>query len=473
MAAITDRLEEVLDREAPARGIRPVPEALRTFSGIDLAILWGDLAIGLLVLVTGALLVPALGLPAALLAIVVGTAIGCVPLGLVAAAGAREAVPAMVLFRPVLGLRGSYLPSLANLVQLVGWTAFEFWAMGRVANAVSVDLFGVDAYLVWLVVVAVGCTALALAGPIFAVRRWLERFGIWIVAGVAIWITVKILAGADLTSLWSRPGHGGLPFWLAVDLVIAMPVSWLPLAADYTRFGRSPKSAFVGTAAGFAVGNVWFYVLGALLVLVAGAGTDVVGIGSTIAAAAGGGVVLLALLVGESDQAMVNVYSSAVTVQNVRPAWPQRALIVLVGLVGFLVAASIGPNAAATLEAFLLLIGSIFVPLFAVFLADWLVRSHGRYGAERLFEGAPPGIGWRAVAAWVAGFVVFQWCAPTTLVGWWSSGLERLLHGALGLPVPLIPGAALGGSLPGFATAFVLALVVLPRRPGPAKGSLA
>ncbi len=276
---------------------------------------------------------------------------------------------------------------------------------------------------------------------------------------------MKVLAGADLGALWARPGRGGLPFWLAVDLVIAMPVSWLPLAADYTRFGRDPRSAFVGTAAGYAVGNVWFYLLGALLVLAAGAGTDVVGIGTTIAAAAGGGVVLLALLVGESDQAMVNVYSSAVTVQNVRPAWSQRALIVGVGLIGFVVAAVIGPNAATTLEAFLLLIGSIFVPLFAVFLADWLVRARGRYGAEALFEGAPPGIGWRAVAAWALGFVVFQWCAPTTLVGWWSAGLERLLHGVLGLPVPLIPGAALGGSLPGFAAAFGAALLILPRRP--------
>jgi nucleobase:cation symporter-1, NCS1 family len=465
MASVPERLEEALEREAPTWGIRPVPPALRRFSGIDLAILWGDLAIGLLVLVTGALLVPSLGLPSAVVAIVVGTVIGCIPLGLVAAAGAREAVPSMVLFRPVLGLRGSYLPSLANLVQLVGWTAFEFWAMGRVANAVSVDLFGIDAYLAWLVVVAVGCTALALAGPIFAVRRWLERFGVWVVAGVAIWITVKVLSAADLGALWARPGRGGLPFWLAVDLVIAMPVSWLPLAADYTRFGRDPRSAFVGTAAGYAVGNVWFYLLGALLVLAAGAGTDVVGIGTTIAAAAGGGVVLIALLVGESDQAMVNVYSSAVTVQNVRPAWSQRALIVGVGLIGFVVAAVIGPNAATTLEAFLLLIGSIFVPLFAVFLADWLVRARGRYGAEALFEGAPPGIGWRAIAAWALGFAVFQWCAPTTLVGWWSAGLERLLHGALGLPVPLIPGAALGGSLPGFVAAFGAAVLILPRRP--------
>src|SRR5438034_4065518 len=226
MASVTERLERALERETPEWGIRPVPRELKRFGGWDLAVLWGDLSIGLLVLVSGALLVPALGLPSATLAILVGTAIGVVPLGLVAAAGARESVTAMVLFRPVLGLRGSYLPSLANLIQLVGWTAFEFWAMGRVANAVSVGLFGVDAPLAWMLVVAVVCTALALAGPIFTVRRWLERFGVWIVAAVGVWITAKVVGEAALGALWSRPGEGGLPFWLAVDLVIAMPISW-------------------------------------------------------------------------------------------------------------------------------------------------------------------------------------------------------------------------------------------------------
>src|SRR5947208_9400628 len=123
MATVTERLEEVLEREAPAWGVRPVPPEHRRLSGFDFGVLWGDLAIGLLVLLTGALLVPSLGFPAALLAIGVGSVIGCVPLALVAYAGAREAVPTMVLFRPVLGIRGSYLPSVLNIVQRVGWTA--------------------------------------------------------------------------------------------------------------------------------------------------------------------------------------------------------------------------------------------------------------------------------------------------------------------------------------------------------------
>jgi hypothetical protein len=91
------------------------------------------------------------------------------------------------------------------------------------------------------------------------------------------------------------------------------------------------------------------------------------------------------------------------------------------------------------------------------------VRARGRYGEAALFDEAPAGIHLRALVPWIAGFLVFQWCAPTTTVAWWSQALDRVLHGWLGVPFPLLDGAA-GGILPGFATAFVLALAVLPRR---------
>jgi putative hydroxymethylpyrimidine transporter CytX len=462
MASITQRLEDVLEREAPEWGIRPVQPSLRKLSGLDLSVLWGDLSIGLLVMVSGALLVPALGLPQALLAIAVGSLIGTIPLALVGLAGAREGVPGMVLFRPVLGVRGSYLPSAINLIQLVGWTAFEFWAMSRVANAVARDAIGLDAPLLWLLVVAVVCTALAAGGPILLVRRWLERFGIWVVAAVALWITFRVLTVGDLAALWNRPGTGGLPFWAAVDLVIAMPVSWLPLVADFNRFARGERGAAAGTFWSYAAGNAWFYTLGALLVLTAGAAPDVLDIGTTIAATVGGGVVLLALLVGESDQAMANIYSSAVSLQNVRPNVPQRPLIVGVGIAGLAIAAVLS-DAAGAFEVFLFLIGSVFVPLFGVFAADYFVLSRGRYGEAAMFERADESIRWRALVPWIVGFVVYQWCVPTG-PSWWIDGLEHIVHDWLHLPFPLIGGSPLGASIPSFVVAFCLTLIVVRRR---------
>jgi putative hydroxymethylpyrimidine transporter CytX len=463
MASVTERLEEALEREAPVWGIRPVPDALRRLRARDLAVLWGDLSIGLLVLVSGALLVPALSLPRAFLAIAIGSLVGCAPLALVGRAGAREGVPGMVLFRPVLGVRGSFLPSAANLVQLVGWTAFEFWAMGQVASAVGRDVLGVGSYTLWVGVVAIVCTALALAGPVFAVRRWLERFGFWVVLAVAVWISIRVVQAGALGALWHRRGAGGLPFWAAVDLVIAMPISWLPLVADFNRFAASPRGAFAGTFWSYAIGNAWFYGLGALLVLSAGSSPDVLDLGTRIAALAGGGVVLVTLLVGESDQAMANIYSSAVSVQNVVPTISQRSLIVVVGAVGFLLAVSIR-DAAATFSSFLFLIGSVFVPLFGVFLADHAILRRGRYGPDAMFEAAEPGVRLRAIGPWIAGFLAYQWCLPTG-PSWWVDGLGRVAT-HLHLPTPPLAAGAIGGSAPSFAVAFLVALVVLRERRG-------
>ena len=455
MASVTERVEAILEREAPAWGIRPVPAEHRHLSGLDLAVLWGDLSVGLLVMVTGALLVPALGFPRALLAIVVGSAIGCVPLAVVGLAGEREGVPSMVLFRPVLGLKGSFLPSALNLLQLVGWTAVEFWAMGSVANVASRELFGFDARGLWLAFVAVLCTTLAIGGPVIVVRKWLERFGIYVLLGSAVWITVRALAAGDLGAIWRGPGEGGMPFWLAVDLVIVMPISWLPLVADYNRFARPGTRGFAGTYLGYLAGNTWFYALGALLVLGAGATADVLGIGTAVAGAAGGALLLLALLVGESDNAFANLYSSAVSIQNVAPEAPQRWLVAALGALAFGLALALSME---RYELFLLLIGSVFVPLFGVFVADWLVRARGRYGEASLF--APTGVRWLALVPWLAGFVLYHWSVPTGPAGW-VEGVRTLFADWLGLPFPLF-GSTVGASLPSFAVALGLTLL-LPR----------
>lgn len=452
MASVTQRIERILGREDAAPGLRPIPVAERRLGGLDAAILWFDLSIGLLVMVTGALLVPALGPPQALLAIAVGSLIGCVPLALVALAGQREGVPTMVLLRPVLGERGSFVPSVINVVQLVGWTAVEFWAMGEVASVASERLFGFGSRAFWIVVVAVVCTALALGGPVFVVRRWLQRFGIYVLLGAAVWITVDVLRAGSGWAIWETPAVGGLPFWLAVDLVIVMPISWLPLAADYSRFARPGSRAAIGTYAGYAVGNAWFYALGALLVLVTGVGADAVGIGGGIVFLAGGGIVLLALLVGESDNAFADIYSAAVSARNVAPKARQAPLILIVGTVGLILALAF---TAERYETFLFLIGSVFVPLAAVLLADYFVRCRGRYGEAALFERS--GVRWRAFVPWVLGFVVYQWSVPTGPDGWVDALGDAF--GALGLPFPLFD-SRLGASIPSFLVAFGVAALL-------------
>jgi nucleobase:cation symporter-1, NCS1 family len=198
-----------------------------------------------------------------------------------------------------------------------------------------------------------------------------------------------------------------------------------------------------------------------MLVLAGGSGPDVFDIGTTIAATAGGGVVLLVLLVGESDQAMADIYSGALSVQNVLPRLSQRWLIVAVAATGLSIAFLLSESAAATFEFFLLLIGSVFVPLFAVFLADWGVIWRRRYGEGELFDLAHPGVRWRGVLPWAVGFVIYQWCVPTGPQAW-VSWIDRVFTDVR-LPFPLVAGSPLGASIPSFVATFVFALVVLPR----------
>jgi NCS1 family nucleobase:cation symporter-1 len=289
---------------------------------------------------------------------------------------------------------------------------------------------------------------------VFVVRRWLQRFGIYVLLGSAVWITFEVVRAGELGAIWEAPGSGGLPFWLAVDLVIVMPISWLPLAADYSRFARPGARAAIGTYAGYAIGNVWFYALGALLVLVAGASADALGIGAAIVALAGGGLVLLALLVGESDNAFADIYSAAVSARNVAPSARQAPLVLVVGAVGLVLALAFTVE---RYEVFLFLIGSVFVPLAAVLLADYFVRSRGRYGEAALFERS--GVRWRAFVPWAVGFVVYQWSVPTGPQGWVDALGD--VFGALGLPFPLLD-SRLGASIPSFLVAFALA-ALLPR----------
>src|SRR6266540_4427050 len=114
-----------MELETPAWGIEPVPDRLRVLGFFDTTALWGSLGVSLLVLVAGTYLVPGLSLRDALIAIAVGGVIGNLMLGTAGAIGAQARVPGMVLMRPSLGHHGSYLATVLNIAQNLGWAIFE------------------------------------------------------------------------------------------------------------------------------------------------------------------------------------------------------------------------------------------------------------------------------------------------------------------------------------------------------------
>ncbi len=422
-----------MTERAPAWGITPVPDRLRTLGGLENGMLWSSLGLSLLVLVAGAFLVPALPLPEALLAILVGAIFGNVLLGLAAAMGADAGVPAMVLLRAPLGRAGSYLPTGLNVLQNLGWTVFEVLVIATAARAlVHGPLWA------WKLAAAAAATLLALLGPIGFVRQWVKRVALWVVLASLAYLTWWALHRAHLTAIWSRPGKGGLSFWQGVDLTVAMPVSWLPLAADYTRFSRSRRGAFWGTGVGYFLPNVWLYALGAILLLTRGLADAPAVIGAIAAGGIGAAFALVALGVDETKEPFANVYSAAVSLQNLLPRVPQRLLILLVAAV-----ATAGTFVVDLVhyQDFLYLLGSFFVPLFGVLLAQWLAGNRDAFAA--------PGVRPGQIAAWLGGFCLYQWLAPVGPASW----IHLVDH--------THPGqGAIGGSLPSFGLSFLLSLAL-------------
>jgi NCS1 family nucleobase:cation symporter-1 len=431
-------------------GIRPVPVHRRVLGLWDTFVLWADLGISFLVMVVGTFLVPGLGLKQALLAILVGAIIGNVLLGIGGAIGADARVPQMVLLRAPLGLRGSYLPTALNILQLLGWATFEVIVMAQAADVLMKEVFGLRSlYHLWVAFFTALTLVLALSGPI-RVTRLLKVSIVWLVLLSTLWITGSLLVNYDIGEILSRPGDGSMSFWLAVDLVVALPISWFPLVADYSRFARDTRSAFWGTAAGYFVPQVWFYALGSLLVLAVNVAADpnapISPMLTAIAGLTAGWAALLILLIDETDEAFANVYSTALSIENLFPGLSHRLLIVAICAVVLLAGWTIP---LAEYESFLLLIGSAFVPLLGVLAADYYALRGRRYEVEELYEPRGRywyggGVNWLAVAVWLVGAALYLAIAGIHVKGLNVDGLAPQL----------------GATLPSFIVTFVLYAVL-------------
>jgi nucleobase:cation symporter-1, NCS1 family len=423
--------------ETRAWGIEPVPDRYRVLGTLDHFLLWSSLGVSLLVIVVGALLVPALSLRDAIVAIVLGGIVGNLMLASAGLIGADARVPGMVLMRAPLGRLGSYAPTLLNALQCWGWATFELIIISTAASALSDDVFGVGGRRAWTLVFGAVAALLAVLGPVSVVRRFIRRFAVWAVLASLVYLTWWSLTEANFSQLWHAQPDGGLTIWIGMDLVIAITVSWAPLIPDYTRFSRDRHSAFAGAGLGYFVAGTWMLLLGLFLVLTRGV-SDAAELPAAV-------VALLAVTVDETDEAFANIYSSAVSLQNLAPRAPQRALVL-----GIAVAATVGALLIdiRNYQSFLLLLGAFFVPLLGVLLAHWLLNG-AHYDRRDVFD-APP---FRAelLIAWLAGFAVYHWIFPTG-PAWWVDFVEAVRPPTGGFD-------AIGSSIPSFLVAFSLSVV--------------
>jgi len=335
------------------------PVRSRRLGFLDISVLWLDLAIGLLVFQAGALLYPGLGVWEILLVSMVGSLIGSLILALTGIPGTVAGVPTMVSLRPFLGDVGSYLPTVLNVIQLVGWTAFEIYIMAEAA-------FSITGWsrVFWVLFFSAWCMLMALWGPLGVIRHYIEKFAVWAALAVSVWLAYQAIPRIPSYS------PQGMPLLYAMDLVVAMPISWWPLVSDYNRFAKSVKASVLGTVIGYTLANAWYYFLGAAMA----AATGQVLTPAAIAALYFGSLALLPIIVDETDNAWADIYSTAMSIKNIIPRVSGRKLVVLVTLAGGALAFLFSPEA---YEWFLLFIGASFVPLSGAFVSDYLLTRGG------------------------------------------------------------------------------------------------
>jgi len=426
--------------EAPARLTDPAP---RTLGLTDQLGLWANLGVSLLIPVTATfLLAPGQSFLATVTAIVVGTALGCLLLALVALAGAQTGAPGMVLLRGLLGRRLSALPTGLNLVQCVGWATFEVAIIAEAAARIYAGL----PRAVYVVLAGTVATAMALR-PLGSVRV-LKRFALVAVVATTAYLLVEV-GSRPLGSLTQGSWTG---FWTTTDLVLALSASWVPLAADYSRFSRSGRAAFLGAGLGYAASSAIFFLLGvlALRAYALEPGFDVI---DALLAVPVGALALLVLVVDEVDEAFANIYSTATSAQNLAPRLDRRLVAVGVGATAVVLALVVDVY---DYEAFLFLIGAVFVPLAAVLVVDYfllrrLLPSRGRWNVT---DTAPAR--WPMLLPWVAGFAAYQLTTPT-VIGVWPQWAQFWLSAKEGLGLGGVSG--LSASLVSFGVAAVLAAV--------------
>lgn len=399
--------------------------------------LWLGANVVVTTILTGMLLVPDLPFLQAMLIVLLGSSIGILPLVLVGLMGQRSGLTTMVLARGSYGPQGAKLPSLVNLLSLLAWSWIQALLAGMSLNYAVEHITGYSNLPLFTILCEALVLMIALRGHlgIERVERW-AAIGMLLLAGAVFYVMGQKFEFANLLNMPVEPRNDITP-GIAFDIVIATAFSWIPLAADYNRNCRTQGVAAVGTWVGYVSATLLAMGLGAAV-----SGFSVLGgMEQTYDPAvllAGFGFGLPAAIVVFLSVMTTNVmcvYSASLSYLNISPKtafWKPALCIGVLSIVGSQI-----PGILNNFQNFLLIIGSVFIPAFAVLIADYFLIHRGQYdiadllsedgGRYRYRSGFNPA----AFAAYGLGAVLaYYW-------GW----VEPLTFGA-SLPVFVITAAS-------------------------------
>lgn len=382
--------------------------------------LWLGANVVVTTVLTGMLLVPALSFASAMWLVFLGSAIGIVPLVLIGVMGTRTGMTTMVLARAAFGRLGAGIPAWINLLALIAWS----WIQARLAG-MSLDyavnyLTGYSNVALFTVICETLVVAIALRG-----HRGIERAEKWaaiLMLVLAVVVFYALGRHYDFPSLFDMSPQGDMTPGGAFDIVIATAFSWIPLAADYNRHCKSVRVAVIGTWSGYVAATLIAMGLGAAVAgLSVAQGMTATYDPTQLLSQFGFGLpAALVIFFSVLTTNVMCVYSATLSYMSTRRRasfWKPAMVIGVITVLGSLI-----PGILDSFQTFLLIIGSVFIPAFALMIVDYYLLDgrDTRYLPELLLgEHSPlPGINWQAGLAYVIGAALayyWNWVAPLSI----------------------------------------------------------
>ena len=344
------------------------------------SLIWFGAGVSIAEILTGTYLAP-LGFGWGLAAILLGHVIGCALLFMAGLIGGYTRRSSMETVKMSFGRKGSLLFCGLNVLQLVGWTSIMIYDGGLAANGI----FGVGLW-VWCLVIG----GLILVWLLIGIRN-LGKVNT--VAMAALFILTLILCRVIFGGGGAAAGAGGaMSFGAAVELSVAMPLSWLPLISDYTREAEKPLKATAASALVYGLVSCFMYIIGMGAAIYTGE-YDI----SVIMVKAGLGMAgLIIIVLSTVTTTFLDAYSAGVSSVSITSRIKEKWAAVAVTVVGT-AAAMVYPM--DNITDFLYLIGSVFAPMIAIQIADYfLVKQDHREETVNLPN----------LLIWLIGFAVYR-----------------------------------------------------------------
>lgn len=343
-------------------------------------LIWFGAAVSITEILTGTLIAP-LGFRRGLASILIGHAIGCILLYLAGVIGARTGKSGMETVKISFGQKGSLLFSTLNILQLAGWTAIMIASGASAASGIG----GANKFWIWCTVIGVLILIWLLAGV-----KTLGRLNI--IAMALLFILTIILSVFIFQQTTPLPVSGTLSFGAAIELSVAMPLSWLPLISDYTRSAAKPLKATSVSVLVYFAASSWMYVIGLGAALFTGE-TD---IGKILVKAGLGAAALIIIIFSTVTTTFLDVYSAGVSSESISKKFKEKPVAVAICILGTLLAIF---GSVSKFEDFLYIISSVFAPMIAIQITDYFILRKDHSKQDNY---------WHNLILWFIGFVIYR-----------------------------------------------------------------